>query len=122
MPLGDVETKPNLNATPLIAIYMEIWPSKTESDPSSPPEKHSLAQVRHRSCGARFSISARVAASRATSRSTLGIMPQLRTRPEGVAMFLCAMFLLISEGSCCILPSVTEKSYEQAAGSCPWHA
>jgi PadR family transcriptional regulator PadR len=27
------------------------------------------------------------------------------------------MFLLISEGSCCILPSVTEKSYERAARS-----
>ena len=39
------------------------------------------------------------------SRSTLGVMPQPRTRPEGIAMFL-----LISEGSCCILPSVTEKS------------
>jgi hypothetical protein len=53
--------------------------------------------------GSRFLLV--VAASRATSRSTLGVMPQPRTRPEGVAMFL-----LISEGSCCILPLVTERS------------
>ena len=33
-----------------------------------------------------------------------------------------AMFLLISEGSCCILLSVTERSYEQAARSYSWHA
>lgn len=64
-----------------------------------------------------FVLLADCAPSPAAFRSTLGVIPQPRTRPEAIAMFL-----LISEGSCCILPSVTEKSYEQAARSCPWHA
>ena len=57
-------------------VWMETWPSKNCIWFSSPPaSRHRRAQVRRRSCGARFSIAALLAQSFTTCQTTLSVTP-----------------------------------------------